>query len=86
MIPSMIYDDGFNSYQKKNVFVMTTNDHDKIATYNYAIVYCNGTQYILCPYKLNNNILTIDTSTHKVVNVESIDTKTIHPSSVELKQ
>ena len=85
MIPSMIYDDGFNSYQKKNVFVITSNDHDKIATYNYAIVYCNGTQYILCPYELNNNILTIDTSTHKVVNVESIDTKTIHPSSVELK-
>ena len=48
-------------------------------TQNYSKV----TKLLVKP--LNNNILTIDTSTHKVVNVESVDTKTIHPSSVELK-
>ncbi len=77
-ITSTVYDQGYNSFKTKPLYTTTiTND--------YLVIYCNGDKYILCPYKLNNNILTIDTSTHKVVNVESVDTKTIHPSSVELK-
>ena len=49
------------------------------------MVYCNGDQYILCPYELKNDVLIIDTNTHKVVGVESIETKTIDSKSVELK-
>lgn len=49
------------------------------------MVYCNGDQYILCPYELKNDVLIINTTTHKVVGVESIETKTIDSKSVELK-
>lgn len=75
-----IYYDGFNSIKEKD-FYITTN----INKINYIMVYCNGDQYILCPYELKNDVLIIDTTTHKVVGVESIETKTIDSKSVELK-
>ena len=75
-----IYYDGFNSIKEKD-FYITTN----INKINYIMVYCNGDQYILCPYELKNDVLIIETTTHKVVGVESIETKTIDSKSVELK-
>lgn len=77
-ITSTVYDQGYNSFKAKPLYTATIKN-------DYVVMYCNGDHYILCPYELNNDILTIDTSTHKVVNVENTDTKTIHPSSVELK-
>lgn len=77
-ITSTVYDQGYNSFKAKPLYTTTiTND--------YVVMYCNGDHYILCPYELKSNILTINTTIHKVVSVESINTKTIHPSSVELK-
>lgn len=75
-----IYYDGFNSIKEKDFY--TTTNINKI---NYIMVYCNGDQYILCPYELKNDVLIIDTTTHKVVGVENIDTKTIDSKSVEIK-
>ena len=77
-ITSTVYDQGYDSFKNKSLFTTTlAND--------YVVMYCNGDQYILCPYELKNNILIIDTNKHKVVSVENINTKTIHPDSVELK-
>lgn len=75
-----IYSDGFNSIKGKDFYTTT-----RIKKIDYVIVYCNGDQYILCPYKLRNDVLTVDTNTHKVVNIESIETRTIHSKSVELE-